>query len=322
MCDSNIFIDESRIFEKKPIGGIGMSRLFQTNELRKVHSLDGSWDFTAIKEEGDSLAAVYYPYKLMVPGCWEKHPDFLTYRGRGAYRKRVSVKEKTALRFVFKGVSHTARVYFDGELIAEHYNAYTAFHALVHDVEQGEHELVVLVDNSFGEHSALHVPNDYYTYGGINRPVVMEVIKDLYVERIAFTPIWEKGAWKASVQAFIHKLNNKELNYRLGFELNGKSYELGEGKTASDGVEMLSGVFDFPDVGAWSPESPVLYELKAKLAVDGEEIDDLIERVGFREVTTLNGKIQLNGKDIVLKGVNRHEDHPMVGSAIPLQLSG
>ncbi|WP_169084942.1 glycoside hydrolase family 2 protein [Paenibacillus sp. PL91] len=297
-----------------------MTRLFQTNELRKVFSLDGSWDFTAIKDDGDSLESISYPYKLTVPGCWEMHPEFLTYRGRGAYRKRVTIREKTALRFVFKGVSHTARVYFDGVLIAEHYNAYTAFHAIVNEVEQGEHELVVLVDNSFGEFSALHVPNDYYTYGGINRPVAMEEIKDQYVERIAFTPIWENGAWKASVQAYIHKLNNLELSYRLSFQLNGKPYELGEGKLQSDGETMLSGIFDFPEVDAWSPESPKLYELRMKLIVEGKEADDLIERVGFRVVTTANGKIQLNGKDIVFKGVNRHEDHPMVGSAIPLQL--
>lgn len=217
-------------------------------------------------------------------------------------------------------MSHTAKVYFDGKLVAEHYNAYTAFHAIVNEAEPGEHELVVLVDNSFGEFSALHIPNDYYTYGGINRSVYMEEVKALFVERIAFTPVWENGGWKASVNAYIHQLSQDVLSYRLIFELDGNVLELGAGKAAGSGVSVLSGVIDFAEAQAWSPENPVLYQLKARLLVDNVEVDDLIERVGFRVLTTNDGKIQLNGQDIVFKGVNRHEDHPMVGSAIPLQL--
>jgi beta-glucuronidase len=78
----------------------------------------------------------------------------------------------------------------------------------------------------------------------------------------------------------------------------------------------------FPHVKSWSNDSPNLYKLHVKLFRDGEQeaSDDLIERVGFRTVTTANGLIQVNGKDIVLKGFNRHEDHPMVGASFPYQL--
>ncbi|UUZ91978.1 hypothetical protein LJK87_41940 [Paenibacillus sp. P25] len=78
-----------------------------------------------------------------------------------------------------------------------------------------------------------------------------------------------------------------------------------------------------PGVEAWSPRSPRLYELELRLftAEDGASpMDDLIERVGFRTVTTKKGRIQINGEDIVLQGFNRHEDHPLVGAAFPLPL--
>ena len=42
------------------------------------------------------------------------------------------------------------------------------------DVPRGEHTLRIEADNRFGEDSALHIPNDYYAYGGINRPVAAE----------------------------------------------------------------------------------------------------------------------------------------------------
>jgi uncharacterized membrane protein YeiH len=48
--------------------------------------------------------------------------------------------------------------------------------------------LIIEVDNSFSEASSLHFPNDYYTYGGMIRSVIMEGISDLFIERIQFTP--------------------------------------------------------------------------------------------------------------------------------------
>ena len=50
------------------------------------------------------------------------------------------------------------------------------------------HVIRVIVDNSFSEYSALHIPNDYYTYGGITRPVSMSRISSTYIKQIKFTP--------------------------------------------------------------------------------------------------------------------------------------
>lgn len=89
----------------------------------------------------------------------------LSYRGKGVYRRTVTVENDSAIRLEFKGVSHTAKIYIDGQFIAEHYNAYTPFDVILPEVLAGTHELLVEVDNSFSESSTLHIPNDYYTYG-------------------------------------------------------------------------------------------------------------------------------------------------------------
>ena len=103
-----------------------MIRLFQTNKVRKVTELDGTWDFAKV-EDIDKESTIHYTYKMPVPGCWEMHPDLLTYRGKGVYRRKIELSRKTSLRLEFKGVSHTGEVYFDGEKVGEHYNAYTQF---------------------------------------------------------------------------------------------------------------------------------------------------------------------------------------------------
>ena len=65
-----------------------------------------------------------------------------------------------------------------------------------------------------------------------------------------------------------------------------------------------------------------LYRLEVQLFTEGSlsPKDDLIERVGFRTVSAHNGRIQVNDQDVILKGFNRHEDHPMTGAAIPYPL--
>ncbi|MDE5849074.1 MAG: hypothetical protein K2H38_02925, partial [Muribaculaceae bacterium] len=104
------------------------------------------------------------------------------------FYKKIYIREKTNIRLELKGVSHTADVFFDANFLVHHYNAYTGFAGIVKDVEAGEHEFKVCVDHSFYEASALHVPNDYETYGGVIRPVVLEEIGDLYIKNVHFTP--------------------------------------------------------------------------------------------------------------------------------------
>lgn len=48
--------------------------------------------------------------------------------------------------------------------------------------------------------------------------------------------------------------------------------------------------------------------------------DDLADRIGFRTVAVRDGRIVLNDRPIMLKGVNRHEEHPEWGFAFPPKL--
>lgn len=74
-----------------------------------------------------------------------------------------------------------------------------------------------------------------------------------------------------------------------------------------------------PHVNQWSPESPALYFIETRLKTNGEIVDDAIDRVGFREIKTEDGKILLNGEPLFIKGFNRHEDHSHLGYSLSVQ---
>lgn len=289
-----------------------MIRLFEQHNIREIKELEGMWDFCI--EGEDTL------YKMPVPGCWEQHPKFSTYRGKGTYCKTIYVNEPSDFRLEFKGVSHTADVYFDGEHVDHHYNAFTPFSTILKKVEKGEHEIKVLVDNNFGEHSALHTPNDYYTYGGITRPVSIAKIVETYIKNIRFTPFIEDGIWSGILEVIIHNTSTETAKLNLISTLD-------EYKMIFDNVEVqgqsevkVSVKQQFPGVVSWSHENPKLYNINTVLYLGDKPVDDLIERIGFRTVKIDGTKIQVNGENVFLKGFNRHEDYATVGCAIPLQL--
>lgn len=62
----------------------------------------------------------------------------------------------------------------------------------------------------------------------------------------------------------------------------------------------------------WSAEDPYLHKLI--LSFVGRFI---AQNIGFRTVEIKDGIFKVNGKRIVLRGVNRHEHHPMHGRAVP-----
>lgn len=87
------------------------------------------------------------------------------------------------------------------------------------------------------------------------------------------------------------------------------------------GIKNGWAVIDFPvnNPNKWTAETPYLYRLVLTLIdSDGKACDFESCRVGFRQVEIKDGIIQLNGKRLVLRGVDRHEHHPERGRALTI----
>ena len=76
-------------------------------------------------------------------------------------------------------------------------------------------------------------------------------------------------------------------------------------------VDIATGEEIELDVTPWTAESPKLYT--GELSTPGEKIP---LKIGFRTVKVEDGLIKVNGKRILLRGVNRHEFHPDQGRSV------
>tara|TARA_Y100001954_G_C15823847_1_gene611320 strand:+ start:3648 stop:6629 length:2982 start_codon:yes stop_codon:yes gene_type:complete len=75
--------------------------------------------------------------------------------------------------------------------------------------------------------------------------------------------------------------------------------------------------FDVCSVEEWSSECPHLYVLTITLeSASGDTLDCEGCRIGFRTVEVANKQLLVNGRDVIIQGVNRHEHCPDNGKAI------
>lgn len=289
-----------------------MERLITTHRLRKVCEPTPIWTLMTLDKGG--LDA---PAPAMVPGVWEAIPGLKNYRGRAVYEKKLNCGG--TLRFVFGGVSFRARVYLDDTLLAQHYGAYTAFGCLAEDVPFGTHTLRVEVDNLFGGDSALHVPNDYYSYGGINRPVTIEQLGSAYITSLHVTPRCRGRIWQAELSATVRSLSDEEQTIDVEAKVGSAAISWKHRCLPARESITLTATLPVPGVTPWSPENPQLYQAEAVLWLDGEPADDLCDRFGFREVRVEGDQLLLNGQKVFIKGVNRHEEYANLGCAVPVE---
>ncbi|MCD6365287.1 MAG: hypothetical protein J7M14_05375 [Planctomycetes bacterium] len=298
-----------------------MLRTFAEHMIRPVESLDGLWDFVTAREHTGQGLPGTYTRRIYVPSAWETLPSLEAYRGRAWLRTWIrGYGEGGAIRLVFGGVSHTGIVYVDGQERGRHYDAFTPWTVVITGLDEGEHELVVEVDNSFGDHSALHKENDYYTYGGITRPARIEVVEPLYIDAMHVSPRRSGDLWNLDVRVRLRNCSDTAAMAQLIVRLDDEHVDLGPVAVDKRSHREVAGVLEGLQVSPWSESEPVLYYVEALLADEEDEvIDDLIDRVGFREVKVEGRELLLNGGAINLRGYNRHEDHPQFGCALPIE---
>jgi beta-galactosidase len=67
----------------------------------------------------------------------------------------------------------------------------------------------------------------------------------------------------------------------------------------------------------WSPKSPHLYQVRSELLDRGRIVDAANTRVGIRRIEISPDGFRINGEKMFLRGVNRHQEYPYIGNAVP-----
>ncbi len=299
-----------------------MERLFMSSIRRKVTPLNGQWHITYDPQRrGEALGYEKGPEPegdpVYVPSCWDLQFGRYDYKGVAWYSRSFVTETPGGCRLTFHAVSGQADVFLDGKKLGSHYGSYTKFRFDLPDLPAGEHRLVVKVDNEINDRDTLPLRFvDWFVWGGIYREVELEHFPSLSIDRIHIRPKWD-GDQVSDVTFCAQVKNWTRREIQDVFFLESDSFDketLTAVIPAGAEQEIRFVLNDFRPL-LWDTEHPHLYTFRI-----GCSTDDLYERTGFRKIETQKDKLLLNGKEIFIKGINRHNDHPELGYAVPPSL--
>ncbi len=273
--------------------------------------------------------------KISVPSNWELQ-GFGTYnyghdwrnenkklgKEHGLYKHEFEVPRNwrgKTVNIVFDGSMTDTEVKINGKSAGEIHRG--GFYRFKHDISKLlKYGQTNLLEVDVAKHSANESVNraerqaDFWIFGGIFRPVFLEVLPEIHLSRSAINARAD-GSFETLIV-----LNESKSDYSASvklFDLKGNKMagsvreEIPKGTTE----KMISGKFE--NINAWNPEWPYLYDMKISLKKGDDVLHEVTERIGFRTVELRkHDGFYVNGKKVVFKGVNRHSFWPETGRAL------
>lgn len=298
-----------------------MIRTFQQHRVRPSRLLDGLWDFVFDKNNTGLVEGWHQRFPassepMPVPGCWNNELGKYDYEGVAWYRTRVRTEQTGHLRLLFHAVLGHADVYWDGRHLGCHFGGYTPFEFIIPDADAGIHELIVRTDSTLDRTTLPTHAVDWFHYGGIIRPVEVQQLPDISIQGMRIT-YGMTGDCSAEVQVTLTLRSLADGPREVPVTLYKDDAVIHSGTVRADagGTAVLQLRQEWTDLIRWDVGQPQLYRIRA---VAGD--DDWTDRIGFRTIEAKNKKLLLNGKELYIQGVNRHEEHPEWGFAFPNKL--
>ncbi|MEU1195314.1 glycoside hydrolase family 2 TIM barrel-domain containing protein [Streptomyces sp. NPDC005813] len=305
-------------------------------------SLDGDWRFQLLPAPDASLGDWA---RIEVPGAWTMQdtddlPQYTNFRmpwrefppaspaanPSGVYERDVEVPAEWAGRRIVLQVGAAESVllvHVDGRPVGVSKDSHLAAEFdLSEAVRPGRRATVRLTVVKWSD--ASHIEDqDQWWHGGITRSVLLYATDPLYLADVTVRTRLD-GELRVDCQVrqasgplpegwyVTGELNEQPLRQdtefdRLNAEDGRVSDFLGEARlsTVARGVRP------------WTAETPALYGLTVRLhRPDGSVADTSHHRVGFREVGIRGRDLLLNGERIYIRGVNRHDFHPLTGRTV------
>jgi len=314
-------------------------------QSRRYLSLEGTWKFNWARNANDrpnGFYAVNYDDSkwgsMPVPGMWELNGygdaiyvnnqyawrnDWATNPPHvqdlanhvGSYRRSFAIPADWRGNKVYMHIGSATSnimVYVNGKYVGYSEDAKVAAEFdITSFVNPGQQNLIAMQVMRWCDGSYLE-DQDFWRLCGIARECYLYArpqtnIRDIFITP-DLTPDYRDGM--LTIKADVENPSGQ-----ITFTLKDR-----EGKTVKeqtvDAAKTTECVISLADCHLWSAEIPYLYTLYATLKQGSNVVEVLPQRVGFRKVEIKNRQLLVNGKPVLIKGVDRHELDPDGGYVV------
>ena len=169
---------------------------------------------------------------------------------------------------------------------------------------------------------------DFFRFSGIFRSVYLYMIPKTHLCDIKIRPQVAENLSCGTLELDLCACGSGSVRMRLvergRLDLAESRYETPEGTEVFALEEKIDGVLhvsrEVADVKLWSAEEPYLYELRMEVYDAAGTLQEVVaSKIGFRRFEMKDGLMLLNGKRIVLRGVNRHEFSSLTGRVVSME---
>lgn len=273
--------------------------------------------------------------KIEVPSNWElqgfgnynyghdwKNKDKKLGKEHGLYKYSFQVPSEWKgkhIEIVFRGAMTDTDVKINGKSAGEiHQGGFNPFRYDISSLLKygGDN----LIEADVAKHSTNTSVNqaereaDFWIFGGIYRPVYLEVYPKTFLRRTAINARAD-GSFKSLVE-----IEGKVKQGTILCELfTMKDEKIGETISVKVPEDSYKVEFDanFSGIKPWDQEHPNLYKVHFSLLENEKIVHEKMERIGFRTIELrLKDGFYLNGRKIIFKGVNRHSFRPETGRCL------
>lgn len=282
---------------------------------------------------------VVLPFKQSEPDCMIEankgaykvpNPPYLPVKNpTGCYRKVFTVPENFDGRetyLYFEGVETAFYVWVNGQPVGYSQDSKLAAEFNITEYLQPGENLLAVQVMRFAESTYLE-DQDYWYLSGIYRDVWLISKPKQHIEDVfwkAIPDIYRGGGTvttevrvnrlpgfaDCSVKVSVYNENKEFMQSKDGVIQPKAAYRQDVVPTANTARVIM----ELPDVKLWSPEDPVLYTMVVQLfAPDGTLLDTESCQFGFKLIEVRSGVIYLNGRRLLIRGVNRHEFYYKTG---------
>lgn len=273
--------------------------------------------------------------KIAVPSNWEQQGfggysyghDKIKTNEQGLYKYHfTALKEWTNKKvfIVFEGSMTDTEVKINGKPAgAIHQGGFYRFkYDITEHIKFGSSNLLEATVSKMSAQASVNKAErngDFWTLGGIYRPVYLEIVPQTFIDRVAIDAkadgsfsmdVYTVNTGKSNdIEAQVQKLNGENL---------GNPFYLPVARVQDKYV--LQNQFSNPAL--WNPEFPNLYQVQVSIKEHGKIIHQLTQKFGFRtaELRVKDG-FYVNGTKVIFKGVCRHSEWPETGRALSKDIS-
>lgn len=248
------------------------------------------------------------------------------YNPVGSYLKHFDLKPTMIgkrIRICFEGVEEAMYLWLNGQFVGYAEDSFTPSEFdLTPYIREKDNVLAVQVHKM--STAAFLEDQDFFRFFGIFRNVTLKAVPDVHMEDVWFQPELNYDNKRGSVTVRMKVSATMQVAVNALFVLRDR-----EGNVVVENSTTLHGSNGnltgeiYTETGvmkSWDNHHPYLYHATVELknAENGNLLEIIPYDIGFRRVEIIDKVIYLNGKRLVITGVNRHEWSPKTGRCIGL----